>query len=422
MRTTRLAAVATAATLWAAPALADVDADAVLTTYADIAEATYADSLLRAEQLHDAVEALVALPDERHLSEARDAWRQARVPYQQSEAYRFGNPLVDDWEGRVNAWPLDEGLLDYVAVVSYGEASDDNPYYAANVVANAQLRIGGVEIDASTIDMALLQELHEIDGIEANVSTGYHAIEFMLWGQDLYGTGPGAGDRPATDFDPVNCTGDHCDRRAAYLLAASELLIEDLKEMVALWSADGAARAAVMEGGPEQGLAMMLTGLGSLSYGELAGERMKLGLMLHDPEEEHDCFSDNTHWSHFYDQQGMVNVYNGHYTRVDGSIVTGPSLSDLVAATEPQVNGAMQAALSATNAAMMEMVKTAEAGKTYDQMLAEGNDAGNMLVDNVVNALTVQTRAIETVVASLDFGSIEIEGSDSLDDPDAVFQ
>ena len=253
MRTTRLAAVATAATLWAAPALADVDADAVLTTYADIAEATYADSLLRAEQLHDAVEALVALPDERHLSEARDAWRQARVPYQQSEAYRFGNPLVDDWEGRVNAWPLDEGLLDYVAVVSYGEASDDNPYYAANVVANAQLRIGGVEIDASTIDMALLQELHEIDGIEANVSTGYHAIEFMLWGQDLYGTGPGAGDRPATDFDPVNCTGDHCDRRAAYLLAASELLIEDLKEMVALWSADGAARAAVMEGGPRTG-------------------------------------------------------------------------------------------------------------------------------------------------------------------------
>ena len=149
---------------------------------------------------------------------------------------------------------------------------------------------------------------------------------------------------------------------------------------------------------------------------------MKLGLMLHDPEEEHDCFSDNTHWSHFYDQQGMVNVYNGHYTRVDGSIVTGPSLSDLVAATDPQVDEAMQAALSATNAAMIEMVKTAEAGKTYDQMLAEGNDAGNMLVDNVVNALTVQTRAIETVVASLDLGSIEIEGSDSLDDPDAVFQ
>ncbi|MEM7121529.1 MAG: imelysin family protein [Pseudomonadota bacterium] len=422
MRKTRIAALAAAASLWTAPALADVDANAVLTTYADIAEATYADSLLRAEQLHDAVEALVAMPDERHLAEAREAWRQARVPYQQSEAYRFGNPLVDDWEGRVNAWPLDEGLLDYVEVVSYGEESDENPYYTANVVANAHMHIGGVEIDASTIDMSLLQELHEIDGVEANVSTGYHAIEFMLWGQDLYGTGPGAGDRPATDFDPANCTGGNCDRRAAYLLAASELLIVDLQEMVGLWGADGDARAAVMDAGPQRGIAMMLTGLGSLSYGELAGERMKLGLMLHDPEEEHDCFSDNTHWSHFYDQQGMVNVYNGHYTRVDGSVVSGPSLADLVGATDPAANDAMHAAMNATNAAMLEMVKTAESGNTYDQMLGEGNDAGNMLVDNVVSALTAQTQAIENVVASLDLGSIEIEGSDSLDNPDAVFQ
>lgn len=42
----------------------------------------------------------------------------------------------------------------------------------------------------------LAEELHMLDGVQANVATGYHAIEFLLWGQDLNGTNPGAGNRP----------------------------------------------------------------------------------------------------------------------------------------------------------------------------------------------------------------------------------
>lgn len=159
----------------------------------------------------------------------------ARVPYQQSEVFRFGNPIVDAWEGRVNAWPLDEGLIDYVDA-SYGDENDENAAYAANVIANPTLTLSGEQIDASTITKTLLSDvLHEADGVEANVATGYHAIEFLLWGQDLNGTGPGAGNRPATDFDTENCTGGNCERRIAYLTTASELLIDDLKEMVAAW-------------------------------------------------------------------------------------------------------------------------------------------------------------------------------------------
>ena len=60
-----------------------------------------------------------------------------------------------------------------------------------------------------------------------------------------------------------------------------------------------------------KGLSTILIGMGSLSYGELAGERMKLGVMLHDPEEENDCFSDNTHASHYNDARGIRNVYPG---------------------------------------------------------------------------------------------------------------
>jgi putative iron-regulated protein len=100
--------------------------------------------------------------------------------------------------------------------------------------------------------------------------------------------------------------------------------------MVANWKADGAARKALLDGDAKAGISTILTGMGSLSYGELAGERMKLGLLLHDPEEEHDCFSDNTHISHLYDAVGIRNAYHGSYKRIDGSTVEGPSVSDMV--------------------------------------------------------------------------------------------
>jgi putative iron-regulated protein len=405
----------------AAMADAAPDPAAVLDTYANIAQATYEDALSGAERLDAAARALVADPTEANLNAARQAWIQARVPYQQSEAYRFGNPAVDDWEGLVNAWPLDEGLIDYVDG-SYGDASDENPYYAANVVANPELRIGGADIDASTIDAALLEQLQEIDGVESNVSRGYHAIEFLLWGQDLNGTGPGAGSRAATDFDPDNCTNGNCDRRGAYLTAATALLITDLQDAVAMWSEGGAARGDLTDGSTDEGLAMILTGLGSLSYGELAGERIQLGLMLHDPEEEHDCFSDNTAWSHYYDQVGMQNVYRGRYVRTDGSIVEGPSVADMVSHQDASVASSMNEALQNTQTAMLAMVTTSQAGKAYDQMLAEGDDAGNRVIQDVVDALKAQTAQIEQVVATLGLDTLEIEGSDSLDDPDAVFQ
>ena len=314
-------AVVLAMTIWAAgPVRADEDVKAVLKTYADIAHATYEDALTTAQTLSKAVDALIASPSDATLDAAKQAWLAARVPYQQSEVYRFGNAVVDDWEGKVNAWPLDEGLIDYVEA-SYGTESDENPFSAVNIIANPKLKVGGKEIDATEISAKLLQDLHEVGNIEANVSTGYHAIEFLLWGQDLNGTGPGAGKRPHTDFDKANCTGGNCERRAAYLKAVTDLLIADLGEMVANWAEDGKARKGLMDGPPEAGLVAMLTGMGSLSYGELAGERMKLGLLLHDPEEEHDCFSDNTHNSHLYNTVGIQNVYLGVYTRVDGSKV-----------------------------------------------------------------------------------------------------
>ncbi|MGB0465909.1 MAG: imelysin family protein [Pontibacterium sp.] len=393
---------------------------AVLNHYADIGLATYEDTLYTARSLQDTIRHLLDNPTEANLQAAKTAWKAARVPYQQSEVFRFGNSIVDDWEGRVNAWPLDEGLIDYVAT-NYGNSSDENAFYTLNVIANPVLSVGGVEVNARQINKQLLAEtLHEIDDVEANVATGYHAIEFLLWGQDLNGTEPGAGRRPATDFNLMQCTGGHCDRRRDYLSAATELLIDDLQAMVENWKTDGRARADLAAKGNLGGLSTMLTGMGSLAYGELAGERIKLGLMLHDPEEEHDCFSDNTHWSHFYDAKGIQNVYLGEYHRVDGSRLKGPSLSTLVQQIDPASDRRLRARLDATQIAMQQMVNAAQAGSSFDVLIAENNTAGNQIVQHVVDALSAETQAIENVITLLKLDGIELEGSDSLDNPAAV--
>ena len=420
----RAVAAAAIAGLAAAPSPAGVDARAVIDTYADIAQAGYEDSLSTANALAAAVDAFLAAPGEEAHRAAKDAWLAARSVYQQTEVYRFGNAIVDEWEGRVNAWPLDEGLIDYVDGGLYGGESAENLYYTANVVANPSLTVGGRTIDAAVIDGALIQSLHEIDAVEANVATGYHAIEFLLWGQDLNGTGPGAGARPWTDFAAGDaCTGGNCDRRGAYLAAAANLLVADLEEMAANWRAGGAARTGLEQGSVEAGLAAIVTGLGSLSYGELAGERMRLGLMLHDPEEEHDCFSDNTHNSHFYDIVGIRNVYTGRYERADGAIVEGPSLSALIAERDPELDAAMRERLAATVAAARAMKAAADGGiMAYDQMLGEGNAEGNAMVQAVVDALVAQAAVIERFGSALGFGVLAFEGSDSLDNPEAVFQ
>ena len=394
----------------------------VLGTYADIAAAKYGDSLTTAQTLQAAVNALIANPSADALQTAKTAWLAARVPYQQTEVYRFGNAIVDDWEGKVNAWPLDEGLIDYVDA-SYGGPSDENEFAALNVVANPSFTLSGKEVDANKITPALLEEtLQEADGVEANVATGYHAIEFLLWGQDLNGHGAGAGNRPWTDYAAGDaCTNDNCDRRGEYLTAATDLLVSDLEWMTAQWAAGGAARTELNRN-EDAGIAAVLTGMGSLSYGEVAGERMRLGVMLNDPEEEHSCFADNTHNDHYYDGLGVQNAYLGEYVRIDGSVVSGASLSDMVAATDASLDTEMRAKLSATMKALGRIKTTAEAGFAYDQMLERGNEAGEAVIMGGVNGFIDQTRSIERVVSALGLDQIAFEGSDSLDDPEAVFQ
>ncbi|MGO4569717.1 imelysin family protein [Rhizobium sp. 2YAF20] len=416
-----MAVAAVALTAYTIPAYAAPDEAAVIKHYAEVAHAKYEDSLITAKRLDTAIDALLANPSKKTLDEARARWIEARVPYSQSEVYRFGNPIVDDWEGGVNSWPLDEGLIDYVDA-SYGTESDENALYVANVIANRTIKINGKDVDASHLTPEFLSStLQSAGDVKANVATGYHAIEFLLWGQDLHGTGPGAGERPYTDYDLKNCTHGNCDRRAEYLKSVSTKLVDDMQVMTDNWKPDGPATKHDKED-VKAGITAILTGMGSLSYGELAGERMKLGLLLHDPEQEHDCFSDNTYNTYNNDIIGIEAAYTGNYTRIDGTKMKGPSLHDLVAAKDKAIDKEMMEKFAATSTAATTMVKRGETVEKYDQMIGEGNTKGNAVVQHVIDGLLDQTKTIQRVIATLDIGTIKLAGSDSLDNPNSVFK
>ena len=400
----------------AAPSATQVDesaAKAVVSHYAELASAAFTDSLSTAQTLQKAVDAFLAKPTDATLKEARDAWIASRVPYLQTEAFRFGNTLIDDWEGQVNAWPLDEGLIDYTDK-SYEHALG-NPGGSANIIANTEIQVGEDKVDVKDITPEKLASLNELGGSEANVTTGYHAIEFLLWGQDLNGTGPGAGNRPASDYlEGAGATGGHNDRRRAYLKAVTDLLVTDLQEMVAEWKpgVPDNYRATLEKEPGDAGLRKMLFGMGSLSLGELAGERMKVALEANSPEDEHDCFSDNTHNSAFYNAKGIRNIYLGEYTRVDGSKLTGASLSSLVAKADPATDSALKADLAATEARLQVIVDQAGKGEHFDQLIAAGNTAGNQLVRDAIAALVKQTGAIEQAAGKLGITDLNPDTAD----------
>lgn len=408
---------------WAGPRTpVDSPAPEVLTQYADIAHATFGDAQTRAVELQTAIETLLATPDEETLAAARQAWRNARVPYMQTEVFRFGNPVVDEWEGAVNAWPLDEGLIDYVAA--------DYVHEGGNIAANANLIVDGASgsltlgidaLDTGTINADLLTRLNEYGGSEANVATGYHAIEFLLWGQDLNGYDDGAGERPASDFATAEgrCTNgpepaagpQPCERRGAYLATTVAKLVEDLNEMTRQWAPDvqDNYRQTLLTLPEAEAMRRVFLGLGSLALGELAGERMKVALIANSPEDEHDCFSDNTHWSHFYNLRGIANVYHGRYETIAGKTLAGPSVQSLLEKQAPELAEQTSRALAVARGKMQTLADTAENGMRFDQMIAPGNDEGARTIRETIDALVVFAGRIEKAASALGLNDVEAD-------------
>ncbi len=377
---------------------AEITKTEVVEGYIDLAHANFSDALHTAEHLEEALEDLVKSPSADALANAKAAWLAARPSYQQTEVFRFGNAVVDDWEGQLNAWPLDEGLIDYVNTDEY-EYELGNDGGIANIV-NSK-KVGDIKV--SKLNPQTLASLNEFGGSEANVATGYHAIEFLLWGQDLNGHNAGAGNRPWTDFAKGDeCTNGNCKRRGKYLQAAGELLVEDLEYMVDQWSKDGDYRAALLASDELNVLNKMLFGMGSLALGELAGERIKVALTANSVEDEHDCFSDNTHISHYYNAQGVANLYFGSYGDSEGNKLSVIGLRDYLAVNgESELVAAADKAFMKTQMSMQKIVDSAENGVAFDQLIAPGNRQGAALLNAAITDLVAETVEIENIATAL---------------------
>ncbi len=333
--------------------------------YAVLVHATYEDSLQAARALQQAVTAFTAMPSVATQAAARKAWLAAREFYGQTEAFRFyGGPIDDDKgpEGRLNAWPMDESYVDYV---------EGKP--GSGLINNRK----------QAITKKSLAALNERGG-EENIATGWHAIEFMLWGQDRNEAGPG--ERSAEDF--VDGQRANADRRRLYLKLVTELLVDDLQGLLRAW-APGVKNnyRARFERGGQESLRRMLVGLGSLSRGELAGERLEVALASQDQEDEHSCFSDNTHRDAVNNALGIENVWLGRFQRADGRVLQGPALRDLVAEKNP-------ALAERTTQQIRASVLAAEAIQApFDREIRGGANApGPQRVRKTIHSLTQQSQ------------------------------
>jgi putative iron-regulated protein len=339
--------------------------------YADLVHESYRLSLASATAMDGAIDAFVASPSLEAMDAAKQAWLAARSDYGPTEAFRFyGGPIDDEEtgvEGLINAWPLDEAYIDYVQ-------------------GSMQTGIINMPADYPTIDADLLVSLNE-EGGETNISTGWHAIEFLLWGQDLSSGGPGA--RPMEDYT----TAANADRRGTYLVVASDLLLDHLGQMVEAWSRDGDNyRAKFLALPADEAIGMIMTGIGELGRGELAGERMTVAYEARSQEDEHSCFSDNTTSDIVGNASGIERVYLGRVGSVDG-----PGIHDLVAA-EDQALADRLADEVATSVGLAEDIPA-----PFDQHLSEGvsdEDPGRVAIFDTIVSLESQTDTlVEAAVA-----------------------
>jgi putative iron-regulated protein len=283
-------------------------AEAAAATCFRVISATYDDSLLTSRRMESAVRAFAAAPSEESLATARRAWFQARRVYALTEAFRFSGGPIDDEDGPeewLNAWPLDESVIDRVP---------ESP--VVSIIENAA--------DYPVIDSALLVRLNMKEG-EKNITCGWHAVEFLLWGQDTSADGPG--NRPVSDFSAA----PHADRRCRYLEAAASGVVSHLETVASAWRKDGGNnyRAAVEARPADESLRSVVKGMIMLAGFELASERIGVPCETRLQEEEQSCFSDTTSDDIRGNIAGIVNLWKGRYVTVAGQKVGGISLQYL---------------------------------------------------------------------------------------------
>ncbi len=364
----------------------------VLTQYADNVHAAYSESLNKAKEMQTAIDAFVAAPSEAGFKAAKDSWKAARVPYGQTEAFRFYDGPIDNAtdgpEGQLNAWPMNEAYVDYV------EGSTTSGIVNATNIMITKEKLSGLNEGG---EGDIFGEGAAFDA-DAAVSTGYHAIEFLLWGQDRFADS--AGKRPYTDYlTDASATAPNGDRRGTYLKMATELLIDDLQKMVDAWApGQENYRKTFLAGDADQNLRNIIAAIGILAKGELGGERMDVALSTNDQEDEHSCFADNTHVDIQMNLKGIQNVYLGVYGSTDG-----PGIYELVKDKDSEL---------AENIKTLLETATTQAGAMpvpFDQAISVKDSDDWKKINEVVQSLFNAGDEIAKIGPALELGTISVK-------------
>lgn len=346
------------------------DKQAVVDTYAAGVSSSYDAAVAGAEALRADLKAFTANPTPAGLEGVKQQWLAARDAYGVTEAFRFYDGPIDapetGPEGQINAWPMDEAYVDYVDGNATAGVINDSAAYP-------------------TITKEVLVEANEKGG-ETNISTGWHAIEFLLWGQDDDPDGPGQ--RPVTDYT----TQANAARRITYVNLLADLLVEDLTAVRDAWAPGAENYRAAFVKDPDKALADVFRGIGALDKGELAGERMGVAYETKDQEDEHSCFSDNTANDVKNNALGIQNVWLATYP----GGVHGPSPRDLVAKAAPAV------ATKTTDQLAASVALTSSFPMTFEKMI-QGEDSapGRTALKAAITAIEQQGDSIAEAAKAL---------------------
>lgn len=386
----------------------------VIKNYVDFVEVIFVDVLSIVKDLQKVIDVFFVKFDVEILKVVKEVWFVVCIFYFQSEVFCFGNVIIDDWEGQVNVWLLDEGLIDYV-VKDYQYVLG-NFGVIVNIVVNIEIQVGEDKIDVKEIIGEKLVSLNELGGFEVNVVIGYYVIEFFFWGQDLNGIGFGVGNCFVIDYvQGKDCIGGYCDCCVVYLKVVIDLLVSDFEYMVGQWKVGVVDNYCVKLEVElvDIGLCKMFFGMGSLFFGELVGECMKVVLEVNFIEDEYDCFSDDIYYILFFNGKSICNIYFGEYKCIDGSVVKGLSLVDLVVKVDVVVNDILKVDLVDIEVKLQVIVDSVEKdGVYFDQMIVLDNKDGQQKICDVIVVLVKQIGVIEQVVGKLGIQDLKLDNVD----------
>tara|TARA_B100000749_G_scaffold280891_1_gene280339 strand:+ start:109814 stop:110983 length:1170 start_codon:yes stop_codon:yes gene_type:complete len=347
----------------------------------------YSDAYTSVVALRESIEAFIKNPTPASHEAAKRAWLDSRYIYGQTEAFRFYNGPIDNEngpEGQINAWPLDEAYIDYV-----------NGSMDSGIVQNPKIAISRKTlIAANEGGSGDLLKIGKGFDPEKSISTGYHAIEFLLWGQDRDPNGPGS--RSHLDYVKAKRgPRKFADRRGQYLLLSTQILEDDLKKLKDSWDPKGKNNYhKKFSKDPKMAIRNILIGMGTLSKGELASERIDVALDTRDQEDEHSCFSDNTHVDIYTNVLGIYNVYRGEYKHLKGV-----GIRDLIGEDDRKQ----------MDAKFTKVFKSIEAmGKPFDRVIVKKNSPEWKSAQQTVKDLFALADGIAGLGKSLELGNIPV--------------